>query len=85
MFGREPALIIGAIGALIALGVGFGLPVTSSQVGLILAAVTAVLTLITRSQVVPTDKANSQILTATRMPEGTRVDEVIAKEARDSK
>lgn len=53
MFGREPALILGALTALIALAVGFGLDVTEEQVGLILAAVSAVMALIIRSQVTP--------------------------------
>lgn len=53
MFGREPALIIGAIQALIAVGIGFGLQVTPEQFGLIMAAVAAVLALVTRSQVSP--------------------------------
>ncbi|MDQ3275289.1 MAG: hypothetical protein M3Q39_09760 [Actinomycetota bacterium] len=53
-FGREPALIVGALGAVIALAVGFGLPVSPEQVGLILAAVTALLAVVTRQQVTPT-------------------------------
>lgn len=51
MFSREPAVIIGLVNALIALAVGFGLSVTPAQVGLINAAVTAILSLVTRSQV----------------------------------
>ena len=43
MFGREPALWMGAVGAVIALGIGFGLPVTPVQFGLIMAAVAAIL------------------------------------------
>lgn len=54
IFGREPALIIGFVNALIAVAVGFGLDVTPEQVGLINAAVAAVLAVITRSQVSPT-------------------------------
>jgi hypothetical protein len=54
LFNREPALWIGVISALIALGVGFGLKVTTEQVGLIMAAVTVVLAFVTRSQVTPT-------------------------------
>ena len=53
MFGREPALILSLCGALIAVGVGFGLPVTSEQTGLIMAAVSAILGVITRSRVTP--------------------------------
>lgn len=58
MFGREPALWLGAISALIAVAVGFGLDVTPEQVGLILAGVTAVIAFITRSQVTPTKKTS---------------------------
>lgn len=50
---NEPTLILGAIGALIALAVGFGLNITPAQVGLILAAVQAVISLVTRTQVTP--------------------------------
>jgi hypothetical protein len=53
MFGREPAVILGLVGAVIALGVGFGLNVTPEQTGLILAATSAVLAFVTRSQVTP--------------------------------
>jgi hypothetical protein len=51
--GREPALIIGAVNALIALGVGFGLDVTPEQVGLLNAAVAAVLAVLVRHHVTP--------------------------------
>lgn len=57
----EPALIIGAINALLALGVGFGVPVTPAQVGLINAAVAAVLAVVMRGQAVPTAVADKQI------------------------
>ena len=53
LFGREPALIVGAVNALIAVAVGFGLNVTPEQVGLINAAVAAVLSVIVRAQVTP--------------------------------
>ncbi len=56
-FKREPAVILNAIGALIALAVGFGLDITPEQVGLVLAATTAILGLVIRSQVTPVDKA----------------------------
>lgn len=55
MFGREPAVILGLVGALIALAVGFGLDVSAEQTGLIMAAVSAVLAFVTRSQVTPVD------------------------------
>jgi H+/Cl- antiporter ClcA len=53
ILGREPALILGAFGALVAVAVGFGLELTGEQQALVMAAVVAVLSLITRSQVTP--------------------------------
>ena len=53
LFGREPALIIGAVGAIIALAIGFGVNVSTDQFGLIMAAVAAVLAVVTRTQVTP--------------------------------
>jgi len=53
MWTKEPALIVGFVGAAIALGVSFGLPVTAEQVGFILAFVSAGLGFVTRSQVTP--------------------------------
>lgn len=49
----EPALILGAVNALLALAVGFGLNITPQQVGLINAAAAAVLAVITRAYVSP--------------------------------
>lgn len=51
MFNREPAAILGALGAIIALAVGFGLEITDEQVALVMAAVAAVIGLITRQSV----------------------------------
>lgn len=81
LFGREPALIIGAIGALIALGVGFGLPVTPAQVGLIMAAVAAILAVVTRSQVFSPPAVRDLIETAVAMPSRTTVEEVKTEQA----
>lgn len=53
MFGREPALWIAAIGAVISVAIGFGANISTEQFGLIMAAIAAVLGLITRSQVTP--------------------------------
>ena len=53
LWNREPALITGAIGAALALAVSFGLPVSTEQVGFILAAVSALLAVLVRSQVSP--------------------------------
>lgn len=56
IFGREPALILGFLAALLALGIGFGLDLTTEQVGLIMAAASALVGVITRSVVTPTSK-----------------------------
>jgi hypothetical protein len=56
VFGREPAAILGALNAVVALGVGFGLDVTPEQLGLISAALAAVLALVVRSQVTPVER-----------------------------
>lgn len=53
LWGREPAVIIGLVTALISLAVGFGLDITAEQVSLITAAVAALLSVVTRSQVSP--------------------------------
>ena len=53
LWGREPAMVIAAISALLSLAIGFGLDVTDVQFGLIMAAVAAVLGLVTRHQVSP--------------------------------
>ena len=50
---REPALVTGIVGALIALGVAFGLELTGEQTGAIMAFVSALLAVVTRSQVTP--------------------------------
>lgn len=51
MFNREPAAILGAVGALLALAIAFGFELSDEQVGAILAATSAVLALITRTVV----------------------------------
>lgn len=53
LWGREPALVLAAVQAVLAVAVGFGLPVTTEQMALILAAVAAVIGVITRSRVTP--------------------------------
>jgi len=50
---REPALVLGLAGAVIALAVSFGADLSTEQTGTILAAVAAVLSLVVRSQVTP--------------------------------
>lgn len=53
LWNREPALIIGAVQAILALVVAFGLRLTTEQTGAILAATAAILAVVTRSQVTP--------------------------------
>lgn len=53
---KEPALVTGLVSAAIALGVSFGLSLSSEQTGGILAFVVAVLAFVTRSQVTPTSE-----------------------------
>lgn len=53
IFGREPALILGLVGAVIALAISFGLDWSTEQVGAVMAATSAFLGLITRSVVSP--------------------------------
>lgn len=53
IFQREPAMVMAAVNAVIALGVTFGLDLSVEQVGAILAATAAVLGLIVRSKVSP--------------------------------
>lgn len=50
---QEPALVMGAIQALLILGASFGLGLTDAQTGAILAFAAAVLSLITRQMVSP--------------------------------
>ena len=51
----EPALIAGALQALLALLLAFGVPMTDEQVGAILALSAAVLAIVVRQRVTPTD------------------------------
>jgi hypothetical protein len=63
MFGREPAMILGAIQALLALGLSFGLHLSPGQFGAIMAAAAAILSVVVRQQVTPIQNrtvANSQ-------------------------
>jgi hypothetical protein len=53
MFGREPAVILGAIQAILALGLSFGLSLSSGQIGAIMAVAAAILALVVRQQVTP--------------------------------
>ena len=51
--GREPALFMGLIQAVLAVAISFGLNVTNAQMGLILAAFAALVSVYVRSQVSP--------------------------------
>ena len=53
LWDNEPAMILAVINAAIALGLAFGLTLTPTQIGAIMAFVAAVLGFITRSQVTP--------------------------------
>jgi hypothetical protein len=56
IFDREPALILGALGAIITLVTAFGLDLTAEQVAGINAAAVAVLSVIVRAKVSPVDR-----------------------------
>lgn len=55
LWGREPALILGLVQAALALAIGFGLRLTPEQMGLVMAFTAALLAVITRSRVTPTE------------------------------
>jgi len=50
---REPALVYGLVGSIIALLLTFGVPLNNTQVGSIMAVVVAVLAILTRQVVIP--------------------------------
>jgi hypothetical protein len=54
LWGREPAMVLALVQAVIVLGVAFGLRLSAEQTGAILAVTALVLGLVTRSQVSPT-------------------------------
>ena len=53
LWGREPAMVLALVQAVIALVVAFGLNLAPDQIGAILAVTAVVLGLITRSRVSP--------------------------------
>lgn len=53
LWNREPAAVLAVVQAGLALGIGFGLSLTTEQMSLILAFTAAVLGLVTRSKVTP--------------------------------
>jgi hypothetical protein len=60
IFGREPALVLAAVQAGLALLVGFGLNLDGQQVALIMGFAAAVVSLIVRRRVAPGDSASDQ-------------------------
>jgi hypothetical protein len=52
-FSREPALWLGLLGAVISLGVSFGLKLTTEQTGAVVAVAQVILALATRQSVTP--------------------------------
>ena len=56
LWGREPAMVVAFVDAVLILGISFGLPLTVEQKGAIIAVVTVALGLVTRSQVSPVAK-----------------------------
>jgi len=89
MLNREPAAILGGLSevvrAIIPTLIIFGfIQWSGDQVAQVMLLTSVIVgffnVLLTRSQVVPTDKANAQIQTAIAMPSNTTVKEVIKKE-----
>lgn len=58
ILGREPVAVQAVIQAALALAVGFGLDLSSQQIGLLLAFSAAVLALVTRQAVTPVEAPN---------------------------
>ena len=58
LFNREPALFLGVVQAVLALLLAFGVDLTAEQVGCIMAASAAVLSLVVRAKVSPTNGGN---------------------------
>ncbi len=94
LFGKEPAVIIGAIAevikAIFPMLIIFGLIHWSAdqlaQVMIVVGVVVGALNVIlTRSQVVPTETANAQIRTAVTMPPDSTLKQVIAEHKKEQK
>lgn len=91
VFGREPAMILAAVQAVIALVTAFGLDLSGEQIGAIMAVSAAVLGVVTRQSVTPNVSVAAKVEAATPpvtpvagpaadVPEGEPV-EVIPAEA----
>lgn len=61
IFGREPALFLGLIAAIVNLAVGFGLDISTEQQGLIAAATLTVVSFAVRQSVTPVSGTGIQI------------------------
>lgn len=61
LWGREPTMILALIQAGIALAVGFGLPITNEQIGLLLGASAAMIGVVTRTQVYPSAMVEAKL------------------------
>ena len=58
IFKQEPVLVLGVVQAVLALVVSFGLNLTGDQIGAILAVSAAILSVVARTQVLPTSKVS---------------------------
>ena len=67
LFKREPALIIGAVQAVIVVAVAFGLNLTPEQTGGILTALAAILAVVTRASVVSPATNHRAVKAAARL------------------
>lgn len=94
MIGKEPTVVFNGISevirATIPVLILFGfIHWTDQQIAGVILLVGVLVgfltTLFTRSQTVPTEKANAQIATAITMPATATVEDVVAKEERQSK
>lgn len=93
MLGKEPAVILGALSevikAIIPMLIIFNFINWSgeqvAQVMLVVGVIIGFLNVVlTRSQVVPTETANAQIAVGIKSPKNTTVEQVIAKQERES-
>lgn len=65
MLGKEPALILGAVQAILALALSFGLKLDPSQIGAIMATAAALVALFVRHKVTPVGAAGPQVQSQT--------------------
>ena len=64
LWGREPAMVLALVQAVIVLGVSFGLALQPEQTGAILSLTAVILGLLTRMQVTPVRVAGSNLRVA---------------------